>query len=193
MTVFNCPHLLAIATVLRKGQQPSFLHAFQKRVCWLTDFYLASVLSSCTLLLLSILTIKTSWSWITHHSFLRSTQGVPTDLFQVSGPKHMTLTAVRWGTKGTTQHLPQSMPFTVLSPEVCLPFWYPRSDWLWQLEGGPSHCLYHISNARQAFEAGSHALQLSGGSFKPARLQYLQCLLNIKTEFLAHLILTLLK
>lgn len=126
------------------------------------------------------------------YSFLRSIQGVSPSLFQVSGRRHMTLTAVRWGTKGTTQHLPQSMPFTVLSPEVCLPFWYPCSDWSWQLEGGPSHCLYHVSNPQQAFEAGSHALQLHQGSFRLAGLQYLQCRLNTKTKFLAHLILMLL-
>ena len=43
MTVFNCPHLLAVAMVLNKGQHLSFLHSFQKRACWMTDFYLKSL------------------------------------------------------------------------------------------------------------------------------------------------------
>lgn len=149
--------------VLNKGQHPPFLHSFQKCICPMTDFYLASILSCCTLLLLSILTIKISWSWISLHweaprvscPTCSRSQGPGTWLSQQSDEE---------------PKAPQSMPFTVLSPEVCLPFWYPCSDWSWQLEGGPSHRLYHISNTRQAFKAGNHALQFYWGSLRLAGL-----------------------
>lgn len=108
---------------------------------------------------------------------------------QVRRCRHMTLTAVRWGTEGTLQHLAQSMPFTVLSSEVCLPFWYPCSDWWRQLEGGPSHCLYHISNTRRAFEAESHALQLK--PFQTCWALVLVVSFHTKTKFLVRIILML--
>lgn len=130
-----------------------------------------------------------------HQDFLKPAS-LPWEAPRVSCQVHGTdtwLTAVRWGTKDTLQHLAQSMPFTVLSSEVCLPFRYPCSDWWRQLEGGPSHCLYHISNTWQAFEAGSYALQLKQGPFRLVMLYYLQCHFSTKTKFLAHIILVLIK
>lgn len=59
------------------------------------------------------------------------------------------------------QHFAQSMPFTVLSSEVCLPFRYPCSDWWRQLEGGPSHCLYRISNTHKLSKQGVTNCSLS--------------------------------